>query len=66
MASANTERSERIDLRLSGTAKRRIEQAAAIEGTTVPGFHTQSAPSKAFGPQPVPARYRLEGRAGRM
>ncbi len=43
MAPASTARSERINLRLSGTAKRRIEQAAAIEGKTVSGFIVSSA-----------------------
>ncbi len=43
MAPASTARSERINLRLSGTAKRRIEQAAAVEGKTVSGFIVSSA-----------------------
>ena len=43
MALANTTRSERINLRLSETAKRRIEQAASAEGKTVSGFIVSSA-----------------------
>ena len=38
MTLANAARGERINLRLSGTAKRRIEQAASVEGKTVSGF----------------------------
>ena len=43
MAQANTVRSERINLRLSETAKRRIEQAASVEGKTVSNFIVSSA-----------------------
>lgn len=43
MAPANTARSERINLRLSGTAKQRIERAAAVEGKTVSSFIVASA-----------------------
>ena len=43
MALANTTRSERINLRLSEAAKRRIEQAASVEGKTVSGFIVSSA-----------------------
>ncbi|MCY3829755.1 MAG: DUF1778 domain-containing protein [Rhodospirillaceae bacterium] len=43
MAPANAARSERINLRLSGTAKLQIEQAAAVEGKTVSGFIVSSA-----------------------
>ena len=34
---------ERINLRLSQTAKQRIEQAASVEGKTVSGFIVSSA-----------------------
>ena len=47
MAPANLTQSERINLRLSGTAKRQIEQAAAVEGKTVSGFIVSSALEKA-------------------
>lgn len=43
MASTNTSHSERINLRLSETAKRRIEQAASVEGKTVSAFVVSSA-----------------------
>ena len=43
MASANPVRSERINVRLSETAKRRIEQAASVEGKTVSAFIVSSA-----------------------
>ena len=43
MALADTTRSERINLRLSEAAKRRIEQAASVEGKTVSGFIVSSA-----------------------
>ena len=43
MAATNTIKSERINLRLSQTAKRRIERAASVEGTTVSGFIVASA-----------------------
>ena len=43
VALANTARSERINLRLSEVAKRRIEQAASVEGKTVSGFIVSSA-----------------------
>ncbi|WP_428099618.1 DUF1778 domain-containing protein [Candidatus Rariloculus sp.] len=43
MALANTTRSERINLRVSETAKRRIEQAASVEGKTVSAFIVSSA-----------------------
>ena len=43
MAPVNTARSERINLRLSEAAKRRIEHAASVEGTTVSGFIVSSA-----------------------
>ena len=43
MAQTGTVRSERINLRLSGSAKRRIEQAASVEGTTVSAFIVSSA-----------------------
>ena len=43
MAQAGTVRSERINLRLSPTAKRRIEQAASVEGKTVSAFILSSA-----------------------
>ena len=43
MASANIARNERINLRLSESAKRRIEQAASIEGKTVSAFIVSSA-----------------------
>ena len=43
MAPTITARSERINLRLSDTAKRRIEQAAAVEGKTVSSFIVSSA-----------------------
>ena len=43
MAPVNTARSERINLRISAAAKRRIEQAASVEGKTVSGFIVSSA-----------------------
>ena len=43
MAPANTARNERINLRLSKPAKRRIEQAASVEGKTVSAFIVASA-----------------------
>ena len=43
MATTDTIKSERINLRLSQTAKRRIEHAASVEGTTVSGFIVASA-----------------------
>ena len=43
MAHTTTTHSERINLRLSGTAKRRIEQAASVEGKTVSAFIVSSA-----------------------
>ena len=38
MAQANMARSERINLRLSGAAKRRIERAASVDGKTVSAY----------------------------
>ncbi len=43
MARTNTVRSERINLRLSEAAKRRIERAASVEGKTVSAFIVSSA-----------------------
>ena len=43
MAQTDTVRSEWINLRLSKTAKRRIEQAAQVEGKTVNAFILSSA-----------------------
>ena len=43
MVQTDMVRSERINLRLSATAKRRIEQAAAVEGKTVSAFIVSSA-----------------------
>ena len=43
MVQAHTARSARINLRLSQTAKRRIEQAASAEGKTVSAFILSSA-----------------------
>ena len=43
MAQTDTVRSERINLRLSETALRRIEQAASVEGSTVSNFIVSSA-----------------------
>ena len=44
MAQTDTVRSERINLRLSETGpKRRIEQAASVEGKTVSAFIVSSA-----------------------
>ena len=43
MTLANTTRSERINLRLSLVAKRRIEQAASVEGKAVSAFIVSSA-----------------------
>ncbi len=43
MATTDTIRSERINLRLSETDKRRIELAAGVEGKTVSGFIVASA-----------------------
>ena len=47
MAQANVTKSERVNLRLNETAKRRIEQAASFEGKTVSGFIVSSALEKA-------------------
>ena len=46
MAQANVTKSERVNLRLNETAKRRIEQAASFEGKTVSGFIVSSALGK--------------------
>lgn len=43
MASTKTAHGERINLRLSKTAKRRIEHAASVEGKTVSAFIVSSA-----------------------
>ncbi len=43
MVQAHTAHSARINLRLSQTAKRRIEQAASVEGKTVSAFILSSA-----------------------
>ena len=43
MAQTDTTRTERINLRLSGTAKQRIERAASVEGKTVSAFIVASA-----------------------
>ena len=43
MVQTGSVRSERINLRLSGTAKRRIERAASVEGKTVSAFILSSA-----------------------
>lgn len=43
MVQARTAHSERINLRLSETAKRRIERAASSEGKTVSSFIVSSA-----------------------
>ena len=43
MVQTSTARSERMNLRLSQTAKRRIEQAASVEGKTVSAFIVSSA-----------------------
>lgn len=43
MSQANVTKSERLNLRLPKTAKRRIEQAASVEGKTVSGFIVSSA-----------------------
>ena len=43
MAQTNIARSERINLRLSGMAKRRIERAASVEGKTVSAYILSSA-----------------------
>lgn len=43
MARTNVTKSERVNLRLNVTAKRRIEQAASFEGKTVSGFIVSSA-----------------------
>ncbi len=43
MAQASVTKSERVNLRLNETAKRRIEQAASFEGKTVSGFIVSSA-----------------------
>ena len=43
MATANPIRSERINVRLSESAKRRIEQAASVEGKTFSAFIVSSA-----------------------
>ena len=38
MIQTSTARTERINLRLSGSAKQRIERAASVEGKTVSAF----------------------------
>ena len=43
MAQTDTARTERINLRLSGMAKQRIERAASVEGKTVSAFIVASA-----------------------
>ena len=43
MAQTDTVRGERINLRLSQTAKRRIEHAASVDGKTVSAFIVSSA-----------------------
>ena len=43
MAHTDTARTERINLRLSETAKQRIERAASVEGKTVSAFIVASA-----------------------
>ena len=43
MAHTNSAKTERINLRLIGTDKQRIERAAAIEGKTVSTFIVASA-----------------------
>ncbi len=43
MAQANVTKNERVNLRLNGTAKRQIEQAASFEGKTISGFIVSSA-----------------------
>ena len=43
MAHTGTARSERINLRLTESAKRRIEDAASVEGKTVSAFIASSA-----------------------
>ena len=43
MASTSTAHNERINLRLSETAKQRIERAASVEGKTVSAFIVSSA-----------------------
>ena len=43
MMQTDTARTERINLRLSGTAKQRIEHAASVEGKTVSAFIVASA-----------------------
>ena len=43
MAQANVTKSERVNLRLPKTAKRRIGQAASFEGKTVGSFIVSSA-----------------------
>ncbi|MCY3768250.1 MAG: DUF1778 domain-containing protein [Gammaproteobacteria bacterium] len=43
MVQTSTAHNERINLRLSETAKRRIEQAASVEGKTVSAFIVSSA-----------------------
>ena len=43
MAQTDAARSERINLRLTQTAKRRIEQAASFEGKTVSAYIVSSA-----------------------
>ena len=47
MSNASSAKSERVNLRLKTTAKRRIEQAASFEGMTVSGFILSSALEKA-------------------
>lgn len=43
MPQTNTERNERINLRLSTVAKQRIQRAASVEGKTVSAFIVSSA-----------------------
>ena len=45
MVQTSTAHSERINLRLSETAKRCIEQTTSVEGKTVGAFIVSSAPS---------------------
>ena len=47
MSQTNTARNERINLRLSATAKQRIQRAASVEGKTVSAFIVSSALDRA-------------------
>lgn len=47
MSRATSAKSERVSLRLNAAAKRRLEQAASVEGKTASGFILSSALERA-------------------